>query len=162
MGSLLKIGDASVGLRGLDGAVTELLKTHIKEEIPARKAASLILEKVQKNNYIPDSARANYIKALERLWLERTSGTNSNDPNHKIVRILGPGCVGCNRLEQVVMEVFQESGIAADIEHVRELDEIWRYGVEKTPALVIGNKVLSSGRIPSKAQVEQWIREFML
>jgi small redox-active disulfide protein 2 len=156
---LLKVGNSSVGLRGLDGALTEVIERHGNSDITPFEAARLILDKVEKRNYIPQEARNSYLDALSDLWLGRLRGEAPRS-GERIVRILGRGCVGCNRLEEMVMDVFQELGIAADIEHVRELDEIWRYGVDKTPALVLGNRVVSAGRIPSKALVEGWVREF--
>jgi hypothetical protein len=50
-------------------------------------------------------------------------------------------------------------GIAADIFQVHDLDEIGRFGVMQTPALVINNKLKCAGRLPSRAQVEEWLRE---
>ena len=53
---------------------------------------------------------------------------------------------------------MQEMGLAADIEQVHDLDEIWRHGVLSTPALVINGQVLCAGRIPTRAEVEEWLR----
>lgn len=160
MGNLLKIGVTTVGLRGLEGAINELLNIHQKNPVSPEEAAQILLEKLKTRNYIPSKAVTAYIKALRLLWLKKTGHNHDICKNEKIVRILGSGCIGCNRLESMVMEIFQEQKIAADIEHIQDMDEIWRYGVVHTPALVFGEQVVSSGKIPSKAMVKDWIREY--
>jgi small redox-active disulfide protein 2 len=160
MGNMLKVGDSTVGLRGLDGALSELAGRYGSSGISPEKAAALLLERLEAMNYVPESARSAYLEALRVLWDRKVSGKCLGDDVNLQVRILGPGCEGCNRLERMVLDIFQENGIAADIEHVRELDEIWRYGVIATPALVLGDRVMSSGRIPARAVVEGWIKDF--
>jgi hypothetical protein len=124
MRNLIKIGSVSVGLHGLDGALAELARKYGKDGISHREAATKLLERLEKRNYIPDAARHKYLAALEAAWRNKISGKDDTANNQK-VRIMGKGCVGCNRLEQMVMEIFQELNIAADIEHIHELDEIY-------------------------------------
>jgi hypothetical protein len=50
-------------------------------------------------------------------------------------------------------------GMAADIEQIHDPDEIGRQGIIMTPALTINGRVKSGGRLPTRAQVEQWLRE---
>jgi protein-disulfide isomerase len=57
------------------------------------------------------------------------------------------------------MQVMAESGIMADIEHVRNIKEIGRYGVMGTPALIINNVVKSVGSVPPRNRLEQWLKE---
>jgi hypothetical protein len=59
----------------------------------------------------------------------------------------------------MVIEVLQKLQLAADMEQINDLDEIWRHGVINTPALVINGQIKSSGRHPSPTEVEEWIRE---
>mgnify|MGYP001813807319 FL=1 len=59
----------------------------------------------------------------------------------------------------MLIDILQEKKVAADIEDVQDLDEIWRYGVTKTPALIINGKVKSAGIQPLRVQIEQWIEE---
>jgi len=70
-----------------------------------------------------------------------------------IVKILGSGCSNCNRLEALTKEILDENSVSYDIEHVKELEKIMSYGVMKTPALVVDEKVIVSGRIPSKSDL---------
>ena len=66
------------------------------------------------------------------------------------IKVLGSGCAKCNKLEQLVREVVQEEGLDATVEKVTDLNEIIGYGVITTPALVIDDKVVSSGTLPTK------------
>ena len=75
------------------------------------------------------------------------------------IKILKPGCYQCDRMEEFSKTILSETGIAADVEHVRDLGEIDRYGLVATPALVINRKVKCTGRLPSKKDLERWIRE---
>jgi hypothetical protein len=59
----------------------------------------------------------------------------------------------------MLFESLQKFGLAADMESVHDLDEIWRFGVTKTPALIINGRVKCAGRMPSPTEVEEWVRE---
>ena len=74
------------------------------------------------------------------------------------IKILGGGCAKCERLERLAREVASELGIKATFTKVKEMDAIMAYDVTSTPALVINEKVRSSGRIPRKAEIAAWIR----
>jgi len=161
MSRTIKIGNTSVGLVGIEGALAALKKEVADSGISPSQAAARLLKSVKKRNYVPHSAEDRYMEALARLWEQETGQEQGHDTDDLRIRILGPGCVSCNRLEEMALSVLSERGIAADIEHVRDLDEIWRYGVIQTPALVVGRRVLCSGRMPTRAQVEAWFRELI-
>jgi small redox-active disulfide protein 2 len=74
------------------------------------------------------------------------------------IKILGSGCAKCERLERLAREVASELGISATFTKVKEMDAIMAYDVTSTPALVINEKVRSSGRIPRKEEIAAWIR----
>ena len=57
------------------------------------------------------------------------------------------------------MEVLSEMSLTADLEHVRDVEEIAKYNVKGTPALIINGKVICSGRIPSKNIIRKWLEE---
>ncbi len=163
MAITLKIGGTPVGLVGVEGAIADLKKQAAGQEITPRDAALKILDRVKQRNYVPASAESRYLEALEALWLRETrEGEGLEEDDNRQIRILGPGCVSCNTLEEMVISILSEHGVPADIEHVRDLDEIWKYGVIQTPALVIGRKVLCSGRLPPRASVEAWLRELVI
>ena len=75
-----------------------------------------------------------------------------------LIKILGSGCAKCNRLEQLTREAVAELGIYASFEHVREMDRIMAYPIMTTPALVVDEQVLVSGRMPSKDELLSWLR----
>jgi small redox-active disulfide protein 2 len=73
------------------------------------------------------------------------------------IKILGTGCARCHQLEKTTMEVVKELGIDATIEAVNDMRQIMSYNILTTPGLVIDEKVVSSGKVPSKAEVNQLI-----
>jgi small redox-active disulfide protein 2 len=73
------------------------------------------------------------------------------------IKILGSGCANCKRLEQIAHKVVSEMGIEVEIIKVTEYPEIMAYNVLTTPGLVINEKVVSSGRIPTPAEVTTWL-----
>jgi small redox-active disulfide protein 2 len=72
-----------------------------------------------------------------------------------IIKVLGPGCNNCKTLERVTREAIAELGIAATIEKVEDYAIIAGYGVMSTPALVIDEKVVSTGRVPTPAHLRE-------
>ncbi len=71
------------------------------------------------------------------------------------IKILGTGCPKCKALEKVTREVVSETGIDADVLKVEDIMDIMGYGVMTTPALVIDEKVVIKGRIPSAKEIKQ-------
>ncbi len=75
------------------------------------------------------------------------------------IKVLGAGCPNCKRLEAETRAALDEAGIAYDLAKVTEYGEIAAYGVLSTPALVINEKVVSSGRIPARVKIVELARE---
>ena len=73
------------------------------------------------------------------------------------IKILGTGCAKCKQLEKTTREVLLELGIAATIEDVKDIKKIMEYPILATPGLVVDEKLVSSGRVPSKAEVTTYI-----
>jgi small redox-active disulfide protein 2 len=71
------------------------------------------------------------------------------------IKILGTGCPKCKQLEKLTREVVQQKGIDATISKVEDIMDIMSYGVMATPALVIDNKVVLKGRLPSAGEIEK-------
>jgi small redox-active disulfide protein 2 len=69
------------------------------------------------------------------------------------IKVLGSGCANCKRLEQLTRRVVDELGIEAEVIKVTNPTIYADYGVISTPGLVINEKTVSSGRIPSIAEL---------
>lgn len=74
------------------------------------------------------------------------------------IKVLGPGCANCRKLEELVREALATTGIQAEVLKVTDMQEIVAHDVLKTPGLVVGGKLVSSGRIPTVASIAEWIR----
>ena len=74
------------------------------------------------------------------------------------VKILGTGCPKCNRLEQLTREAIADLGVEANISHVTDISKIFEYPITVTPALVINEEVKSSGNLPRKPQIVEWLK----
>jgi small redox-active disulfide protein 2 len=74
------------------------------------------------------------------------------------IKILGPGCVNCQKVEKLVREAVAEVGVAANIEKVSDIMKIAKYGVFGTPAVVVDGEVKSVGKIPKKEEITAWLR----
>lgn len=72
-----------------------------------------------------------------------------------VVKIIGIGCSRCQELEKRVIDVLAELNIAADVEHVTELKKFAALGIFMTPGLVVDDKVVSQGKIPSKDELKK-------
>ncbi|NMG28933.1 thioredoxin family protein [Aromatoleum evansii] len=77
------------------------------------------------------------------------------------IKVLGPGCANCRKLEEVAREAVASLGVQAEITKVTDMNEIIAHDVLKTPGLVINEKLVSSGRIPTPATVAEWVRAAM-
>lgn len=71
------------------------------------------------------------------------------------IKILGPGCPKCKTLYKLTHEVVEKNGINATIIKVEDIMEIMKYGVMSTPALVVDEKVVVKGRVPSSDELKQ-------
>jgi len=73
------------------------------------------------------------------------------------IKILGTGCPNCKRLERVTREALDELGLNVQVTKVTDMQAIMAYDILSTPGLVIDEKVVSYGRIPSKAEMATMI-----
>lgn len=73
------------------------------------------------------------------------------------IKVLGSGCANCKRVEQIARKVVANLGIEADVIKVTDYADIMAYNVLATPGLVVNEKLVSSGRIPSEAEVTTFI-----
>jgi len=75
------------------------------------------------------------------------------------IKVLGSGCANCKRLEQIARKVIEDMSLEAEVIKVTEYPDIMAYNIISTPGLVINEKVVSSGRIPTSAEVTTWVAD---
>ena len=75
------------------------------------------------------------------------------------LKILGPGCVNCKRLEEIARKSAADMGVEAEFVKVTDYKDILAYNILSTPGLVVNEKVVSSGRMPAPSSVKAWIAE---
>lgn len=75
------------------------------------------------------------------------------------IKVLGSGCPNCKKVEALAREAVAGLGIEAEFIKVTDYNDITSYDILSTPGLVINEKVLSSGRIPSVAEITTWLAD---
>ena len=75
------------------------------------------------------------------------------------IKVLGTGCPRCKALEKEVINSLAELDIAANVSKVEDIMKIMEYGIMHTPALVINEKVVLSGRVPSRAELQSLLTQ---
>lgn len=77
------------------------------------------------------------------------------------IKVLGPGCPNCHKLEELVKKAIKDIGIDAKIEHVTDIQEIMKYTMS-TPGLVVNGRLKHSGKpLPSLDKVKELIKSEM-
>jgi small redox-active disulfide protein 2 len=75
------------------------------------------------------------------------------------IKVLGPGCPKCEQTARLVQEVVAESAVAAEVEKVKDFQQIAAYGVMVTPAVVVDGEVKVAGKVPSKQEILTWLQK---
>jgi len=73
------------------------------------------------------------------------------------IKVLGPGCAKCKKTEKLVMDVLQETGVAANVEKVSDMMQIASCGVLGTPSVIVDGEVKCSGKVPKKDEIKSWL-----
>jgi small redox-active disulfide protein 2 len=73
------------------------------------------------------------------------------------IKVLGSGCANCQKVEQIAKKVVATLSVEATVQKVTEAQEIKKYPILSTPGLVINEKLVCAGRIPSEAEVTTWV-----
>jgi small redox-active disulfide protein 2 len=152
----ISLGKFRVGITGLKAAIEELKSWQGR---PDAEIAQGLLMKLKPRNYIPASAQEEYQKALLRAFKQALGEKVEEEPGGLRIKILGPGCPSCDRLEQTVMAVLAELGLPAEVEHVRDLKEIAASGICGAPALLINDVVKAVGSLPTRGTMKKWLQE---
>jgi small redox-active disulfide protein 2 len=74
------------------------------------------------------------------------------------VKILGSGCANCRKLEATARQAATQAGVEAEFIKVTDMKAMLAYDLMSSPGLVINEKLVSSGRIPSVAEIAQWLQ----
>ncbi len=156
--SQIRVGKHPSGIIGLKAVLEEVAnecrgKTddEIKEQL---------LQRLSKKNYISNNAREIYGQAFLREYKKFVGEPFEETKADGLeVKVLGPGCSRCEKLEQDLMAMMAELNINASLEHVRDPIEIASYGVMGTPGLIINGEVKAVGSVPSPKRLKEWLME---
>jgi hypothetical protein len=154
----INVGGHATGIIGLTPIIEEVAKELIgrtDDEIRAE-----LLNRLSQKNYISSRTRDVYGHAFLKEY-KKFVGEPFEDSGAVglEIKVLGPGCPRCDKLEQDLMAMMAELDISAGLEHVRDPIEIASYGVMGSPALVINGEVKAVGSIPSKNKLKEWLLE---
>jgi small redox-active disulfide protein 2 len=156
--SQIKVGKFTAGIIGLKSVLQDMAGEWAEK--PDAQVAAELVERLSVKNYIPESAKVSYGIAFLREFKKFTGKPYSEEaPEQLEIKILGPGCANCDRLEREVMEAVSELDLPAGIDHVRDIREIGKYGVMGSPALIINGKVKAVGRVPMRSEIRKWLKE---
>jgi len=153
----IRVGDDVSGIAGLKEALAEVAEQFKGK--PADQAGDALLDMLSKRNYIYSGKKELYRQAFAREYrkfigepVEETAGGGLN------IKVFGPGCPRCRKMEEDIRSVLTETGIDADVEHISDMKEILRSGIMGTPALMINDKLMIAGSVPPKARLQEWIK----
>jgi small redox-active disulfide protein 2 len=153
----IRVGKFSVGIVGLKAALEKAVGASLPSD---DEIAQYLLAQLKSKNYIPPKAESEYEKAFLREYRKHVGeAIEAEKPQGLEVKVLGPGCPNCDKLEHMLYTVMTAEGIAGDVEHVKDLNKIAAYGMVATPALVINGEVKSVGRLPRQSQVRDWLKQ---
>ncbi|MBF0353082.1 MAG: thioredoxin family protein [SAR324 cluster bacterium] len=76
----------------------------------------------------------------------------------KTIKVLGSGCKKCIRTEELIRKEIQTANLEITVSKVTQPEEIMRYQVLSTPAVVVDEKVVHSGSIPEPGKIRQWLQ----
>lgn len=74
------------------------------------------------------------------------------------IKVLGSGCANCKKLEAITHKVVENLGLQAEIIKVTDYAEIMKFPILSTPGLVVNEKLVSAGRIPSETEIAGWLK----
>lgn len=75
------------------------------------------------------------------------------------IKVLGPGCANCHKLEETAKKAVTELGIEAKIEKITDIGQIAMHGILSTLGLIVNGKIRHSGKpLPSLDKVKELIK----
>ena len=156
----IKVGRHTTGIIGLKNVIEEVAKEFAEKQ--DEEIQTELLKRLSKKNYISDRTRESYGKAFLREFNIFLGKPYDEDDSEGLeIKVLGPGCAQCDRLEMELMEIMIEMNLPADLEHITDIKEIGKYGVMGMPALIVNGKVMCTGKVPTKRKLKEWLSEFV-
>ncbi len=70
------------------------------------------------------------------------------------IKVLGTGCARCKSLEKVTVQAVEDLGLDVKVEREEDIRKIMAYGVMRTPALMINDKIVLSGQVPGLSEMK--------
>jgi small redox-active disulfide protein 2 len=154
----IRVGEFMAGIIGLKSVLQDMAGEWADK--PDALVAAELVERLSLKNYIPESAKVSYGMAFLREFKKFIGKPYKEEASDELeIKILGPGCANCDRLEREVIEAVSELDLRAGIDHIRDIKEIGKYGVMGSPALIINGKVKAVGRIPTRSEIRKWMKE---
>ena len=154
----INVTGSSISIIGIKQLMDEIAKTHADKS--DEEIRSFMLDQLGKDNYIPSKAKDDYGKAFVREFRKFLGQPYTADaPEGLDVKVLGVGCAQCHQLTQIVMEVLTELELPAGVDHVTDIQEIARYGVMGSPALLINGKAVAVGSVPPRDRIRRWLTD---
>lgn len=155
----IKIGKHTIGFVGLKETLKDMSEAYAEQSDDI--VAEELLNRLSKKNYIPDKVIKEYGRAFVREFRKSLGQPFDDEKSEGLeIKIIGAGCAICNGMENEVREVLSEMRLGADLEHVRDVEEIAKYKVKGTPALIINGQVMCIGNAPPKNKIRKWLEEF--
>ena len=156
--SQIRVGEFTAGIVGLKSVLKEMAAEWAEK--PDAVVAAELLKRLSVKNYIAESAKVSYGRAFLREFKKYTGKPYEEEaPEQLEIKILGPGCANCDRLEREVIQAVSELDFPAGIDHIRDIKETGSYGVMGSPALIINGKVKAVGRVPMRSEIRKWLLE---
>ena len=75
------------------------------------------------------------------------------------IKVCGPGCMNCEKLAAMCQDVIVENEIEGFVEKVTDRNMITDLGIFLTPGLIINDRIISSGKIPTQSTLHHWIMD---
>jgi len=154
----INVGGHATGIIGLGPIIEEVakeFKSRTDDEIKDE-----LLNRLSRKNYINSRTRDMYGHAFLREYKKFVGEPfEDTEAGGLEIKVLGPGCPRCEKLEQDLMAMMAELNIAADLEHVRNPIDIANYGVMGSPGLIINGKVKAVGSVPPQKKLKEWLLE---
>ena len=146
----ISVSGHKVGIAGLTRVLEDVRELGLTNRI---EIGSRLVRRARQQNFIPPGAEYEYCDALLKEY-SRFLGEEVDERTSAVeIRIMGPGCFRCEELTRRVMSVVTDLSVPADVQHVRDLNEITDYGPAAMPILVINGEIRACGKVLSMKEL---------